>query len=62
MALCYGSYKVERADGDRLWLIAGSVAGWGRPSEAVPFNVAIDYYTQEIRANPRSAFATFGGA
>ena len=27
MALCYGSYKVERADGDRLWLIAAALRG-----------------------------------
>ena len=48
-------YKVDRVKGDWLWLVAGGVSGWVRSSEVVPFDHAVDYYTQEIRANPGSA-------
>ncbi len=50
-------YTVERAQRGWLWLAAGSVAGWVRSSEVVPFDHAIDFYTQEIRANPGEAAA-----
>jgi tetratricopeptide (TPR) repeat protein len=50
-------YKVEQANGDWLWLVAGSVAGWVPSGQVVPFDQAIDYYTQEIRANPGSIVA-----
>ena len=53
----FGIYKVEQVNGDWLWLVAGGVSGWVRSGEVVPFDKAIDYYTQEIRANPDSSYA-----
>ena len=45
-------YKVEKAEGDWLWVVAGGVSGWVRSGEVVLFDKAIDYFTQLIRANP----------
>ncbi len=36
-------YKVERVNGDWLWLVSGSVAGWARPGDVIPYDEAIDY-------------------
>ena len=43
-------YTVETVNGDWLWLVSGSVAGWVRSGEVVPFDQAIDYYTRFIQA------------
>jgi hypothetical protein len=48
-------YTVERADGGWLWLVSGSVRGWVPAGEVVPFDRAIDFYTQELRADPANA-------
>ena len=50
-------YKVDRVKGDWLWLVAGGVSGWVRSSEVVRFDQAIDFYTQEIAANPGNSAA-----
>ncbi len=50
-------YTVERANGDWLWLVAGGASGWVRARDVVPFDRAIDYFTQQIRINPGSASA-----
>ena len=50
-------YTVIRAGGDRLWVVSGSVKGWLPANQVVPFDQAIDFYTQEIRANPSNATA-----
>src|SRR4051812_47846923 len=50
-------YTVERADGGWLWLVSGSVRGWVPAGEVVPFDRAIDFYTQEVRADPANAAA-----
>jgi hypothetical protein len=47
-------YTVERSEGDWLWLVAGNVHGRARSTDVVPFDRAIDFCTQEIRANPSS--------
>jgi tetratricopeptide (TPR) repeat protein len=47
-------YTVDRKDGDRLWVVSGSKAGWVRASEAIPFNRAIEFYTDEIKREPTS--------
>jgi tetratricopeptide (TPR) repeat protein len=44
-------YTVEEVNGGSLRLVAGSVKGWAPATEVVPFDQAIDFYTQEIRAN-----------
>jgi tetratricopeptide (TPR) repeat protein len=41
-------YKVERSEGDWVWLASGPVAGWTRSSDVIPLDRAIDYYTAEI--------------
>jgi tetratricopeptide (TPR) repeat protein len=50
-------YTVDRVNDDWLWLVAGSVAGWVLSNEVVPFDEAVEFYTGEIRANPRAARA-----
>lgn len=50
-------YKVEFATGPWLWLREqeGSAEGWVDASRVIPFDQAIDYFTDLIRANPGSA-------
>ena len=50
-------YTVEQVNDGWLWLASGSVKGWATASEVIPFDQAIDFYTKEIRANPRKASA-----
>ena len=45
-------YTVQRTSGDWLWVVSGSVKGWIPVSQVVRFDHAIDFYTQEIEANP----------
>jgi len=45
-------YTAERTDGNKLWIISGSVKGWIPANEVVLFDQAINFYTQEIAANP----------
>ena len=50
-------YNVEQVSADWLWVVKGSVCGWVRSSEVIPFDQAIDVYTQEIGADPSAARA-----
>jgi len=53
----FGVYRVQRAEGDRLWVVSEDVEGWIPSGQVVLFDRAIDFYTQEIRENPRNAAA-----
>ena len=50
-------YTVQRTSGDWLWVVSGSVKGWIPVSQVVRFDQAIDFYTQEIAANPGNSAA-----
>ena len=41
-------YTVEKTNGEWLWLVSGGRQGWVRPSDVIPFDQAIDYYTKEV--------------
>jgi tetratricopeptide (TPR) repeat protein len=45
-------YTVARVNGDSLWVASGSIEGWLPAGQVVPFDQAINFYSQEIRANP----------
>ena len=47
-------YRVEKVNGPWLWLQAEEegAAGWVRAAEVIPYDQAIDYFTNQIRANP----------
>ncbi len=47
-------YRVERVNGDWLWLKAEKegVEGWVKTEFVIPYDQAIDYFTNQIRANP----------
>ncbi len=50
-------YRVERAEGDRLWVAAegATTRGWIASVEAIPFERAVDHFTTRIDANPSYA-------
>ena len=50
-------YKVEQANGPWLWLVAegSGVKGWAPAANVILFDQAIDYITNQIRANPGAA-------
>jgi TPR repeat len=48
---------VNRTNGDSLWVVSGVVEGWIPASQVVPFDWAIDLYTQEIMAHPGNSAA-----
>ena len=52
-------YRVEQVNGPWLWLQAEKegAAGWVRAAEVIPYDQAIDYFTNQIRANPASKAA-----
>jgi tetratricopeptide (TPR) repeat protein len=50
-------YTAERVEGERLWVTSGSVEGWIPLREVLLFDEAIDFYTQEIGANPGESAA-----
>src|SRR5208337_2720422 len=47
-------YKIEQANGPWLWLVAegSNVKGWAPAANVILFEQAIDYITNQIRANP----------
>jgi len=49
------AYRVERASGPWLWLVAeqGGKSGWVRAAQVVPYDRALDHFTRAIRANPK---------
>ncbi len=50
-------YKVDRAEGDRLWVVSedGSARGWIAVVDAIPIERAVDHFTARIEANPSDA-------
>jgi tetratricopeptide (TPR) repeat protein len=52
-------YRVGRVNGPWLWLAAEKqgVSGWVKREQVVAYDQAIDYFSGEIRANPRSSSA-----
>jgi tetratricopeptide (TPR) repeat protein len=42
-------YKVERANGPWLWLVAGPVAGWALERDVMTLDEAVQYYSNEIQ-------------
>ena len=50
-------YRVERAQGPWLWVVAGDVRGWVKATDLIPFDRAIDHFTAEIRDHPQSGWA-----
>ena len=47
-------YRVDQVNGNWLWLKAEKegVEGWVKAEFVIPYDQAIDYFTQQIRANP----------
>ena len=50
-------YEVTRVEGDRLWVKSGSIEGTLAVSEVVRFDQAINFFTQEIEADPADSAA-----
>jgi len=52
-------YRVEHANGPWLWLKAERIglAGWVKAEWVIPYEQAVDYFTNEIRANPDNSSA-----
>jgi tetratricopeptide (TPR) repeat protein len=52
-------YRVERTNGSLLWVVPeqAGASGWVQVSDVIPFDQAIDYFTNEIRTNPKNAAA-----
>ena len=50
-------YRVEKAEGDRLWLRAerGGARGWVGAGEVVPLDEAVAIFSEELRACPDDA-------
>jgi Flp pilus assembly protein TadD len=49
-------YTVEKVEGNSVLLKAGSVSGWVESDGVVPFDRAVDYYTDQIREQPARAY------
>ena len=49
-------YKVTRLNGPWFWVVAGDVGGWVPQDDVVPFDQAIDYFTDQIRSHPQNAW------
>jgi len=49
-------YRVEQVSGPWIWIKAETegVSGWVRAAEVIPYDQAIDHFTNQIRANPRN--------
>jgi tetratricopeptide (TPR) repeat protein len=52
-------YRVERAEGHRLWIEAerGGARGWITDDQVVPIDQAVEFFTRRISADPRDTFA-----
>ena len=50
-------YRVEHVNGEWLWLQdeTSGIAGWVQSKYVIPYDQAIDHYTDQIRANPRAS-------
>ena len=53
-------YRVENVNGDWLWLVSEvGIRGWARRQDVVPVGGAIDYFSEAIAREPRSARAHY---
>src|SRR5205807_2334906 len=50
-------YKVERTSGRWVWVASDTMSGWVKADDIIPFATAADYYTDEIRKDPKAAWA-----
>ncbi|WP_422928125.1 tetratricopeptide repeat protein [Singulisphaera sp. PoT] len=50
-------YRVENAEGDRLWLRSTSGEGWARAEDLIRIGDAIRFYTEILRNEPKAAWA-----
>ena len=50
-------YRVERVNGEWLWLKdeTTGIAGWVQARQVIPYEQAIDHYTNLIRSNPQAS-------
>ena len=58
-AVAIDVWRVEKIEGRRVYLTGEKlgVAGWASADEVVPMEKAIDYFSGQIRDQPRDAFA-----
>ena len=50
-------FRVDRVNGDWLWVDSGNIRGWVKKADVVAFDQAIPYFSEVIRAEPENAFA-----
>ena len=49
-------FHVVSENGPWLWLRASGLEGWADPSDVVPLDQAVDYFTDRIRIDPENPF------
>ena len=57
-------YRVEKTNGDWLWLKdeKSGISGWVRTAYVIPYEQAIDFYTNRIRAKPHASLYNSRGS
>jgi tetratricopeptide (TPR) repeat protein len=55
-------YKLDRASGPWLWLIAGPVAGWARADDVMTLDQAVAFYTAEIQRDAHDPWTWYNRA
>src|SRR5260370_1324449 len=50
-------YKVEKVDGDNVWLLCDGTTGQASTSDFVPADQAIAYFTERINADRAATFS-----
>ena len=50
-------FRVERVNGDWLWVDSGNIRGWVKKADIVGFDQAIAYFTEAAGRNPADAYA-----
>lgn len=50
-------FRVDRVQGDWLWVDSGNISGWLKKADVVPFEKAVPYFTAAIAANPSDGHA-----
>ncbi|MDR3632374.1 MAG: tetratricopeptide repeat protein [Isosphaeraceae bacterium] len=50
-------FRVDRTQNGWLWIVSERVSGWVRPADLVPIGRAMEYLTEEILSEPKSAWA-----
>ena len=53
----FRAYTIGKTNGDSLWLLSGKVERWVESSEVIAYDRAVEFYTEEIRQNPRNQAA-----